>query len=138
MRAAVHHAHQKGVIHRDIKPSNVMVTLYDDKPVAKVIDFGIAKAIGQSLTDKTIYTRFFSPMIGTPLYMSPEQAEMSGTDAEHTQRYLFARRVACCLPARPRLIVTVLNPWDWMRCVESFAKRNHCGQTSDSRRSEPK
>ncbi|MEZ6082290.1 MAG: serine/threonine-protein kinase [Pirellulaceae bacterium] len=79
--AAVHHAHQKGVIHRDIKPSNVMVTLYDDKPVAKVIDFGIAKAIGQSLTDKTIYTRFFS-MIGTPLYMSPEQAEMSGLDVD--------------------------------------------------------
>ncbi len=79
--AAVHHAHQKGVIHRDIKPSNVMVTLHDDKPVVKVIDFGVAKAIGQSLTDKTIYTRFFS-MIGTPLYMSPEQAEMSGLDVD--------------------------------------------------------
>ena len=78
---AVHHAHQKGVIHRDIKPSNVMVTLHDDKPVVKVIDFGVAKAIGQSLTDKTIYTRFFS-MIGTPLYMSPEQAEMSGLDVD--------------------------------------------------------
>ncbi|TWU23254.1 Serine/threonine-protein kinase PknB [Novipirellula galeiformis] len=79
--SAVHHAHQKGVIHRDIKPSNVMVTLHDDRPVAKVIDFGVAKAIGQSLTDKTIYTRFFS-MIGTPLYMSPEQAEMSGLDVD--------------------------------------------------------
>ncbi|TWU54359.1 Serine/threonine-protein kinase PrkC [Rubripirellula tenax] len=79
--AAVHHAHQKGVIHRDIKPSNVMVTLHDAKPVAKVIDFGVAKAIGQTLTDKTIYTRFFS-MIGTPLYMSPEQAEMSGLDVD--------------------------------------------------------
>ena len=79
--AAVHHAHQKGVIHRDIKPSNVMVTLHDDKPVVKVIDFGVAKAIGQTLTDKTIYTRFFS-MIGTPLYMSPEQAEMSGLDVD--------------------------------------------------------
>ncbi|MCM2373763.1 serine/threonine protein kinase [Aporhodopirellula aestuarii] len=78
---AVHHAHQKGVIHRDIKPSNVMVTLHDDRPVVKVIDFGVAKAIGQSLTDKTIYTRFFS-MIGTPLYMSPEQAEMSGLDVD--------------------------------------------------------
>ncbi|QDV70714.1 Serine/threonine-protein kinase PknB [Rosistilla carotiformis] len=79
--SAVHHAHQKGVIHRDIKPSNVMVTLHDAKPVAKVIDFGVAKAIGQTLTDKTIYTRFFS-MIGTPLYMSPEQAEMSGLDID--------------------------------------------------------
>ncbi|MEO9593171.1 serine/threonine protein kinase [Rhodopirellula bahusiensis] len=79
--SAVHHAHQKGVIHRDIKPSNVMVTLHDGKAVAKVIDFGVAKALGQKLTDKTVYTRFFS-MIGTPLYMSPEQAEMSGLDVD--------------------------------------------------------
>ena len=79
--SAVQHAHQKGVIHRDIKPSNVMVTLHDGKPVVKVIDFGVAKAIGQTLTDRTIYTRFFS-MIGTPLYMSPEQAEMSGLDVD--------------------------------------------------------
>ncbi|MGB7326341.1 MAG: serine/threonine-protein kinase, partial [Rubripirellula sp.] len=79
--SAVHHAHQKGVIHRDIKPSNVMVTLHDGKPVAKVIDFGVAKAIGEKLTDKTIYTRFYA-MIGTPLYMSPEQAEMSGLDID--------------------------------------------------------
>ncbi|MEO1618205.1 MAG: protein kinase, partial [Planctomycetota bacterium] len=79
--AAVHHAHQKGVIHRDLKPSNVMVTLHDDRPVVKVIDFGVAKAIGQSLTEKTIYTRFFS-MIGTPMYMSPEQAELSGLDVD--------------------------------------------------------
>ncbi|MEM9644305.1 MAG: serine/threonine-protein kinase [Planctomycetota bacterium] len=79
--SAVQHAHQKGIIHRDLKPSNVMVTLHDDRAVVKVIDFGVAKAIGQSLTDKTIYTRFFS-MIGTPLYMSPEQAEMSGLDVD--------------------------------------------------------
>ena len=78
---AVQHAHQKGVIHRDLKPSNVLVTLHDGTPVAKVIDFGVAKAIGQSLTDKTIYTRF-AAMIGTPLYMSPEQAEMSGLDVD--------------------------------------------------------
>ncbi len=78
---ATHHAHQKGVIHRDLKPSNVLVTMYDHKPVAKIIDFGIAKAVGQSLTDQTIYTRFFS-MIGTPLYMSPEQAAMSGLDID--------------------------------------------------------
>jgi serine/threonine protein kinase len=79
--SAVHHAHQKGVIHRDLKPSNVLTTLYDDKPVAKIIDFGIAKAIGQSLTDKTIYTRFMS-LMGTPLYMSPEQAEMNTLDVD--------------------------------------------------------
>jgi serine/threonine protein kinase/tetratricopeptide (TPR) repeat protein len=78
---AVQHAHQKGIIHRDLKPSNVMVTLHDGVPVVKVIDFGIAKAIGQQLTDKSIYTRF-TQMIGTPLYMSPEQAEMSGLDVD--------------------------------------------------------
>jgi serine/threonine protein kinase/predicted Zn-dependent protease len=78
---AVQHAHQKGVIHRDIKPSNVLVTLHDGTPVPKVIDFGVAKAIGQHLTEKTIYTRF-TQMIGTPLYMSPEQAEMSGLDVD--------------------------------------------------------
>ncbi len=79
--AAVHHAHQKGVIHRDIKPSNVLVTLHDDKSVVKVIDFGVAKAIDHQLTDKTLYTRFFS-IVGTPLYMSPEQAELSGWDVD--------------------------------------------------------
>ncbi len=78
---AVQHAHSKGVIHRDIKPSNVLVTLHDGAPVVKVIDFGVAKAIGQSLTDKTVYTRF-AQMIGTPLYMSPEQAEMAGLDVD--------------------------------------------------------
>jgi serine/threonine protein kinase len=78
---AVQHAHQKGVIHRDIKPSNVLVTLHDDKAVVKVIDFGIAKATGQQLTDKTLFTNF-AQMIGTPLYMSPEQAQMSGLDID--------------------------------------------------------
>ena len=78
---AVQHAHQKGVIHRDIKPSNVLVTSHDGKPVAKVIDFGVAKAIHQQLTDRSIYTQF-PQMIGTPLYVSPEQAEMSGLDID--------------------------------------------------------
>lgn len=78
---AVQHAHQKGIIHRDLKPSNVLVTLQDGRPIAKVIDFGIVKAIGQNLTDKTIYTRLAS-MIGTPAYMSPEQAEMSNVDVD--------------------------------------------------------
>jgi len=79
---AVQHAHQKGIIHRDIKPSNVLVTLHDGVPVPKVIDFGIAKATSdQRLTDKTIYTAF-EQFLGTPAYMSPEQAEMSGLDID--------------------------------------------------------
>src|SRR5207248_7215142 len=78
---AVQHAHHKGIIHRDLKPSNILVTLHDDRPVAKVIDFGIAKAVGQQLTDKTLFTNF-AQMVGTPLYMSPEQAQMSGLDVD--------------------------------------------------------
>jgi WD40 repeat protein/serine/threonine protein kinase len=78
---AVQHAHQKGIIHRDLKPSNVLVTLHDATPVVKVIDFGIAKALGQHLTDKTLFTGF-AQMLGTPLYMSPEQAELSGLDVD--------------------------------------------------------
>ena len=78
---AIQHAHQKGVIHRDIKPSNILVMLADDVPVPKVIDFGIAKAIGERLTDKTVYTRF-EQFIGTPAYTSPEQAGLSGLDVD--------------------------------------------------------
>jgi eukaryotic-like serine/threonine-protein kinase len=78
---AVHHAHQRGIIHRDIKPSNVMVTLHDGVPVPKVIDFGIAKAVNQQLTEKTVFT-CYAQMIGTPEYMSPEQAEMSGLNID--------------------------------------------------------
>ena len=74
---AIQHAHQKGIIHRDIKPGNVLVTLHDGTPVPKVIDFGIAKALNARLTDRTIYTEHLQ-IIGTLLYMSPEQAEMSG------------------------------------------------------------
>src|SRR5438034_6358793 len=79
--SAIQHAHQKGIIHRDIKPSNVLVTLHDGVPVPKVIDFGIAKATEGRLTDKTLFTAF-EQMIGTPAYMSPEQAEMSGLDID--------------------------------------------------------
>jgi WD40 repeat protein/serine/threonine protein kinase len=79
---AVQHAHQKGIIHRDLKPSNVLVTVQDAEPVPKVIDFGIAKATGQmSLTDKTLFTGF-AQLMGTPLYMSPEQAALTGTDVD--------------------------------------------------------
>ena len=78
---AIQHAHQKGIIHRDIKPSNVMVTLSDGQPVAKVIDFGIAKATEQKLTERTLFTAY-GEMIGTPAYMSPEQAEMGSVDVD--------------------------------------------------------
>jgi eukaryotic-like serine/threonine-protein kinase len=78
---AIQHAHQKGIIHRDIKPSNILVRLHDGTPVPKVIDFGIAKATQQELTEKTVFTQF-QQFIGTPAYISPEQAEMSGLDID--------------------------------------------------------
>ena len=78
---AIQHAHQKGIIHRDIKPSNILVTMNDGVPVPKVIDFGIAKATQGKLTDQTLFTAF-EQFIGTPAYMSPEQAEMSALDID--------------------------------------------------------
>ncbi|MGB4741723.1 MAG: serine/threonine-protein kinase [Fuerstiella sp.] len=78
---AVQHAHQKGIIHRDLKPANVLVCLYHGKPVPKVIDFGLAKAMHQSLTDQSLYTAH-GMMLGTPLYMSPEQAESNNLDID--------------------------------------------------------
>ena len=78
---AVQHAHQKGIIHRDLKPSNVLVAPYDGKPVVKVIDFGVAKATGQRLTDKTLFTGF-GALVGTPEYLSPEQAEVNNQDID--------------------------------------------------------
>jgi serine/threonine protein kinase/WD40 repeat protein len=78
---AAQHAHSKGIIHRDLKPSNILVAPHDGVPVVKVIDFGVAKAMGQQLTERTIYTRF-NQLIGTPLYMSPEQAEVNALDVD--------------------------------------------------------
>jgi eukaryotic-like serine/threonine-protein kinase len=78
---AVQHAHQKGVIHRDLKPSNILVTVQDDRPVPKVIDFGVAKATQARLTEKTVFTRF-QQFIGTPAYMSPEQAGLASLDVD--------------------------------------------------------
>ncbi|MEM7312550.1 MAG: serine/threonine-protein kinase, partial [Planctomycetota bacterium] len=79
--SAVQHAHSKSLIHRDLKPTNVMVTFHDGVPVPKIIDFGISKALNQRLTEKTLFTRY-GQMLGTPMYMSPEQAEMSGLDVD--------------------------------------------------------
>ena len=79
----VHHAHQKGIIHRDLKPSNVLVMLQDGKPVPKVIDFGVAKAVNQRLVEKTLFTEI-GMLIGTPEYMSPEQADLTGLDVDIT------------------------------------------------------
>src|SRR5262249_15021490 len=78
---AVQHAHQKGIIHRDLKPSNILVGLYDGKPVPKVIDFGVAKAAGPKLTEATLFTGF-GMVIGTPEYMSPEQAQLNNLDID--------------------------------------------------------
>jgi tetratricopeptide (TPR) repeat protein len=78
---AVQHAHQKGIIHRDLKPSNILVAPYDDRPVPKVIDFGLAKAMHQSLTERTLHTAH-ETVLGTPLYMSPEQAQLNNLDVD--------------------------------------------------------
>ncbi|UCG58872.1 MAG: protein kinase, partial [Phycisphaerales bacterium] len=78
---AIQHAHQNGIIHRDIKPTNILVTVQDERPIPKVIDFGIAKAVNQRLTEKTLFTHY-AQIIGTPEYMSPEQAEMSALEVD--------------------------------------------------------
>ncbi len=86
--SAVQHAHQKGIIHRDLKPSNVLVTQLDGKAIPKVIDFGIAKATSGHLTDDSLVTAH-AQMVGTPLYMSPEQADTSDGGCGYSQRCLF-------------------------------------------------
>jgi WD40 repeat protein len=109
---AIQHAHQKGIIHRDIKPSNVLVTLHDGVPVPKVIDFGIAKATtDQRLTDKTLYTAI-EQFIGTPAYMSPEQAELSGLDID-TRSDIYGLGVLLYE------LLTGKTPFDAMRLVEA-------------------
>ncbi|HTL58579.1 MAG TPA: serine/threonine-protein kinase [Candidatus Limnocylindrales bacterium] len=108
---AVQHAHQKGIIHRDLKPSNVLVTLHDSVPVPKVIDFGIAKATQQELTDKTIHT-MFQQFIGTPAYVSPEQAEMSGLDVD-TRSDIYSLGVLLYE------LLTGTTPFDTKELVES-------------------
>jgi len=102
---AIQHAHQKGIVHRDIKPSNILVTLHDTVPVPKVIDFGIAKAIEGRLTDATVYTQLHQFM-GTPAYMSPEQADLSGLDIDtrsdiYSLGVLLYELLAGCPPFDP-------------------------------------
>jgi eukaryotic-like serine/threonine-protein kinase len=108
---AVQHAHQKGIIHRDLKPNNVLITLHDGTPVVKVIDFGVAKATGAQLTEKTLFTNF-AQMVGTPLYMSPEQAEMSGLDID-TRADIYALGVLLYE------LLTGTTPFDRMRMREA-------------------
>jgi serine/threonine protein kinase/Tfp pilus assembly protein PilF len=110
---AIQHAHQKGIIHRDVKPTNVLVTLHDGQPIVKVIDFGVAKALSQQLTEKTIYTQF-AQMIGTPLYMSPEQAEMSGLDID-TRSDIYSLGVLLYE------LLTGTTPFDRQRMKEAAA-----------------
>jgi serine/threonine protein kinase len=116
---AVQHAHQKGIIHRDVKPSNILVTLHDGTPVVKVIDFGIAKATGQPLTDKTLSTNF-AQLIGTPLYMSPEQVALSGLDVD-TRSDIYS--LGALRPTAVLLSVTAsvrrhgLDPWAYLKHV---------------------
>ena len=96
---AIQHAHQKGIIHRDMKPSNVLVALYDDRPVVKVIDFGVAKATAGALTERTGIDTGFGGVVGTPQYMSPEQATFN----QSGRRYAHWRRV------RPRWVSCSTN-----------------------------
>lgn len=122
---AVHHAHQKGVIHRDLKPSNILVTQFDGIPVPKVIDFGIAKAIGQQrLTEKTLFTRYAS-MVGTPQYMSPEQAEMTGLDIDtRTDIYSLGVILYELITGSTPLEASMLRPLNLLALYETLRDAN--------------
>ena len=122
---AVQHAHQKGIIHRDIKPNNVLVAEYDDHAVPKVIDFGVAKATAQKLTERTMFTEF-GQVIGTMEYMSPEQGEVQPARHRHPQRHLFAGRAALRAAGRHqrRLRENGCTRRRSTKCCGSFARRS--------------
>src|SRR5262245_19603945 len=114
---AIQHAHHKGVIHRDIKPTNVLVTLHDGVPVVKVIDFGVAKALLQKLTERTLFTGY-GQLLGTPLYMSPEQAEMSGLHID-TRSDIYSLGVLL-YELLSMAISTLLTTWFHRRALRHF------------------
>ena len=122
---AIQHAHQKGIIHRDIKPSNVLIALYDDKPVVKVIDFGVAKATGGTLTEQTLDTGF-GAVVGTPQYMSPEQATRTSTrGATCTPWECYCTN---CWPGRRLSQRTSWRRGDCWKCFGWCARKNRCGR----------
>jgi serine/threonine protein kinase len=133
---AIQHAHHKGVIHRDIKPTNVLVTLHNGLPVVKVIDFGIAKTTAQKLTERTLFTAR-GQMIGTPLYMSPEQAEKGGLDIDtRSDVYSLGCCSTNCSPGRRHGRATGWKKRVTLRCSDESASTSRRGRARGCRRLE--